>query len=295
MHITIGARKSQLALAQCKQVAGLLTQAGAQVTLTPIETVVDSLEVGLKESGASPVFVKEVDEALTRGDIDVAVHDLKDVGAALPAGLAIAAVTVREDAAEAFVSTKASKLDKLANASRVGVTSPVLHVQLARLRPDLAIVPMPSDIEALLLALKKDDIDGFMTAACDLKRLSFSKLIAETLPLARIIPPVGQGALAVEVRGAEKELLGFVSRACHHRATGLRVRAERAFLRTLGGFEGAVFAAHAEIKPKGLFMQAFLATTDGQRYVMDKEAGELDRAAEIGKRLGEKLVKKFGI
>jgi hydroxymethylbilane synthase len=294
MNITIGARKSQLALVQCKQVAGLLANAGAEVELVPVDTVVDSLEVGLKEGATSPVFVKEVDEALLRGDIDVAVQDLKDVGAALPAGISIAAVTAREDAAEAFVSTKASKLQVLPAGSRLGVTSQSSHVQLARLYPAIDIVPMPSDIEMLLLALKKGELDAFMTPACDLKRLGFTKLIAETMPLGRIIPAIGQGALAAEVRGAEKDLLSFVSRACHHRATGLRVRAERAFMKALGGFEGAVFAAHAEIKPKGLAMIGFLATTDGQRFVAGKESGDLDRAAEVGAKLAEKLVKKFG-
>ncbi len=294
MKIVVGARKSPLALAECKFVAGLLTKAGADVELRPVETVVDSIEVALKEGAGSGVFVKEVDEALARGDIDVAVHDMKDMGPRLARGVAIAAVPAREDAREAYVSTSASRLGQLGKGARIGVTDPQGHVQISRLNPDLSIVPMAPDIEGLLRALKEGEIEAFLVAACDLKRMGFQKLIAELVDVDRIIPPVGQGALAVMVRSAEKDLMKFVSKACHNNATGLRLRAERSFLKELEGARGAVFGAYAEIRPAGLAMVGFISTTDGAKFFSDRENGELDKAGEIGKRLADKLLKKYG-
>ncbi len=293
MKIVVGARKSPVALAECKLVAGLLKKAGAEVELHPVETAADSLEVALKEGSGSQVFVKEVDEALARGDIDVAVHDMKDVGAVLPNGISIAAVPAREEAREAYISTKASKLAALPKGGRIGVSSQVGHVQLANLRSDLAIVPMAPDLEGLLRALNEDELDALMIAGCDMKRMGFGKLIAELVPVDRIIPPLGQGALSIQVRSAEKDLTRFVHRACHHRATGLRLRAERAFLKAMGAVPGAVFAAHAEIKPSGLSMIGFVSTADGSDFVSDGEAGDLNKAADVGTKLAKKLLKKF--
>lgn len=293
MKIVVGARKSPVALAECKLVAALLTKAGAEIRLHPVETAADSLEAALKEGSGSQVFVKEVDEALARGEIDVAVHDMKDVGAVLPRGISIAAVPAREEAREAYVSTKASKLAALPKGSRAGVTSQADHVQIERLRPDLTIVPMAPDLEGLLRALSDGEIDAFMVAGCDMKRMGFANLIAELLPLDKIIPPVGQGALSVQVRSAEKDLMKFVAKACHHRASGLRLRAERAFLKEMEASPGAVFAAHAEIKPSGLVMIGFVSSADGSNFVSDREAGEVDRAPGVGAKLARKLLKKF--
>jgi len=294
MKIVVGARKSPLALAECKFVAGLLTKAGADVELRPVETVVDSIEVALKEGAGSEVFVREVDEALARGDIDVAVHDMKDVGPKLPKNLSIAAVPARDEAREAYVSTRASRLGQLGKGGRIGVTDPQSHVQISKVRSDLAVVPMPPDIEGLLRALKEGELEAFLVAACDLRRMGFQRLIAELVDVDRIVPPIGQGALAVEVRGAERDLMKFVSRACHNNASGLRVRAERSFLKEIEGAGGRVFGAYAEIKPAGLAMIGFVSTLDGAKFFVDRENGELDKVGEIGKRLAEKLLKKFG-
>jgi hydroxymethylbilane synthase len=293
MKIVVGARKSPVALAECKLVATLLTKAGAEIKLHPVETAADSLEAALKEGSGSQVFVKEVDEALARGDIDVAVHDMKDVGPVLPKGISIAAVPARDEVREAYISTKASKLAALPKGSRIGVASQVSHVQLANLRPDVTIVPMAPDLEGLLRALNEDELDALMIAGCDMKRMGFGKLIAELLPVDKIIPPIGQGALSVQVRSAEKDLTRFVHRACHHRASGLRLRAERAYLKAMESAPGAVFAAHAEIKPSGLSVIGFVSTADGADFVSDGETGDLDKAQEVGTSLAKKLLKKF--
>ncbi len=293
MKITVGARKSPVALVQCKFVVSLLKKAGAEVELRPVETVIDSLEVALKEEGGSQVFAKEVDDALNRGDIDVAVHDMRHVGSVLPKGISIAAVPVREDAKEAFISTISRNLAAVPDGSRIGLADQVVHVQIARQRPDLTIVPMTSEIEGLLRSLQDGKLNAMLTAASDLKRMNFGKLIAEELPVDKIIPPIGQGALSIHVRSAEKDLMRFVMKACHHKASGMRVRAERSFLKAVSGLDGAVFAAHAEIKPSGLSMIGFISTSDGSEFVVDKTNGEIAKTSELGAELAKKLLDKF--
>lgn len=293
MKIIVGGRRSASSLIHCKLVAQLLSKAGAEVELRSVDTAADSLEASLNEGGGSEIFVKEVDDALVRGDIDVAVLDMTDVGPTLPRGVSVAAVPARDEVRDAYVSTKASKLLQLPKGARVGVTSQVAHVQLARLNPILTIIPMPPDVEALLRSLKAGELDAFIVAACDLMRMKFSKLIAELIGIDKMIPAVGQGALSVQVRSAEKDLMKFVAKACHHRASGLRVRAERGFLKAVGGLGGAVCAAHAEIKPSGIAMVGFISTADGSEFVSDKETGALDKPADVGIKLANKILKKF--
>ncbi len=294
MKIIVGARKSPVSLVQCRTVANLLQRAGAEVELRPVETAADSLEAALPEGGGSEVFVKEVDEALLRGEIDVAVHDMKDVGPHLTKGASIAAVPHREEARFGFISAKSKSLSHLAQGSRVGVSSQVAHVQLARLRRDVVVVPMAPEIEGLLRALKNDELEAFLVPACDMIRMKFAKLIAELISIDRIIPCVGQGALSVQVRGVEKDLLRYVNRACHHNASGLRIRAERGFLKAASAQEGAVSSSHAEIKPSGLTVIGFLSGADASNLVIERESGELDKAKEVGERLARKLFKKYG-
>lgn len=293
MKIVLGTRRSTLALVQSRAIVHLLEVAGAEVELKPIETVGDTLDVALSEQGGKGVFVREIDEALLAGVIDVAVHNMKDVAAHLPRGIAIAAVPAREDAREAFVSTRAFKLSGLARGARVGTSSPSRRAQLFRLRPDLEIVPMHGNVEERLRTLEAGEIDALILAACGLKRLGVGKVITEYLPVDRMIPAIGQGALAVEVRSQEKELIRFVQKACHHTPTGVAIRAERSLLKAVEGTPEMPLAAHAEIKPSGIQIIAFLTTDDEAYFVIDRENGRVEDAVEIGARLGKRLVEKI--
>ncbi|MFH1830326.1 MAG: hydroxymethylbilane synthase [Pseudomonadota bacterium] len=292
MKIIVGTRKSQIPLLQSRYVAKLLEQAGGEVEIHPIQTVVDSLDVALSGEGGSQMFVKEIDEALKKGEIDVAVHDMKDVGIRLPSGISMAAVSAREDPREAFISIRAGKLQALSKGSRIGVTSRTRHIQIAKLRPDLLIIPIPAEVEGCLRSLKEEKVDAVVLASCDFIRMGFGKLVAEFIPVDKIIPEVGQGALSIQVRTDEKELLGFVKAACHNNACGVQVRAERSFLKAVESFDG-VFAANAEIRPAGVFLIGFIASSDGSVFVTDKESGPVDKAADIGISLAKKLLKKF--
>ena len=295
MKIVIGTRRSSLALVQSRAVARPLEAAGAEVKIRPIKTIGDTLDVALSELGGEGVFIKEIDEALLNGGVDVAVHSMEDVPARLPQGIAIAAVTPREDPREAFISTRAFKLSGLSQGARVGTSSPRRRAQLFRIRPDLDVVPVKGNVETRLKKLEAGKVDALILAAADLKRLGIGNVITECLPVDRMIPAVGQGALAVEVRGVDRELVRFVHKSCHHAATGIAIRAERSFLKVVGGDSNDPIAAYGEIRPSGLVLAAFMSTKDESHYVIDRESGPVDEAAEIGRRLGERMLKKLGV
>lgn len=294
MKIVIGTRGSKLAIAQARIVAALLAGGGAEVEVRPITTVGDTLDVALTELGGKGIFTKEIDEALQGREIDVAVHSMKDVPAGLPAGVSIAAVPRREDARDAFISTKAFKLADLPQGARVGTSSPRRRAQLLRLRPDLDIVPMRGNVETRLKKLKDDEVDAVILAAAGLRRLGIERVITEILPVDRMIPAIGQGALAIAVRSEERDLLKFVGRTCHHMASGLTVRAERSLLKAVGGDCHSPLAAHARLTPSGIVMTAFFASPDGARSALERESGPADEPNEIGERLGERLLEKLG-
>ena len=295
MKIIVGTRRSSLALVQSRAVARPLEAAGAKVEIRPIKTVGDTLDVALSELGGEGVFIKEIDEALLRGEIDVAVHSMEDVPAQLPPGIAIAAVPPREDPREAFISARAFKLTGLSKGAKVGTSSPRRRAQLFRIRPDLEVVPIKGNVEARLRKLEAGKVDALILAAADLKRLGIGNVITECLPVDKLIPAVGQGALAVEVKGQNRELVRFVHKTCHHAATGIAVRAERSFLKTVGGDSNAPIAAYGEVRPSGLMLAAFMSTRDESHFVIDRESGLVDEAAKIGKRLGERMLKKLGV
>ncbi len=295
MKIIVGTRKSPLSIVQSKSVARLLESAGAEVELRPIKTIGDTLDVALSEEGGKAIFVQEIDEALLKGEIDVAVHNMKDLAAQLSRGVAIAAVPAREDPREAFISTKAMKLSGLPKGARIGTSSPSRRAQLFKLRPDLEIVALKGNVEARLKKLESGKVDAIILAACGIKRLGIEKVIAECLPVDKLIPAIGQGALAVEVRAGEKDLVSFVQKACHNRATGIAVRAERALFKAVGGDYKMPVAAHAEIQPSGISMIAFMTTADEAHYVVEKSSGRVEDAVKIGTELGELLIEKIAV
>lgn len=295
MKIIIGTRGSKLALVQSRAVGKMLEDAGASVEFKVIKTIGDTLDVALTELGGKGVFVKEIDEALLSGSIDVAIHSMKDVPADLPAGVSIAAVPVREDARDAFVSNISPKFSALPKGARVGTSSPRRRALLLKMRPDLQIIPMRGNVDTRLKKLKDGEVEAVILAAAGLNRLGIGKVVTEFLPLDKMIPAIGQGALAIEVRSSDDEIKKFVNRVCHHNATAIAVRAERSLLKATGGDCHTPLAAYAEIKPSGLHLNAFAMTPDETRSAFDRESGQLGDAAEMGKRLAKRLLEKLGV
>ena len=290
MKLVVGTRRSHIPLIQAEDCAALLYKAGVEAEIRPIDTVGDALDVTLDDKHGG-VFVRDLDEALLRGEIDLAVHDAKDLGPELSAGVTIAAIPQRLDPREAFISTKARKLTALASGMRVGVSGPCRDLQLSRLRHDLAAVPLAGDAEARLRALNAGEVDAVILAAAALIRLNIAKVITEYLPVDKMVPGVGQGALAIAVRSVDRDTMRAVKAACHHVASGLTVRAERAFFKALP--PGIAFAANADIQPSGLIMHAFIANRDANRYVIDKISGPLDDPGALGAQLAKKMAGKL--
>ncbi len=280
MHIVVATRRAHVPLVQAKAVVSLLEAAGHEAEIRPIDTVGDALNVALTEQHGG-VFVRDLDEALCRGEVDIVVHDAKDLGPELSRGTAIAAIPQRLDAREAFVSTRVRKLSALTAGMRVGVSGPCRDLFWARVRPDLVAVPLSGDAETRLKSLSAGEVDALILAAAALIRLNVARIITDFLPVDRFVPGVGQGALAIVARSQDKELIKVVMAACHHQASGMTIRAERAFQKQVA--RGLSLAAHAEIEPAGLKMHAFIADRSRQRYV----------AVKLGAALAKKMMEKM--
>jgi len=293
MKITIGIRTAKVSLVQGKSVAALLHAAGVEAELAPIRTIGDSLEVGLAGQQGADIFTKEIDEALSRGEVDVAVHDMSHLAPTLPKGISIVAVPARFDPREAFVSNRARKMGELKQGARVGVSGVSRGPQLTHMGKGFEVVPIVHDIEANLRALSEGTVDALLLSSAELERLGIENVICERLPVDKIVPAIGQGALAIQARSDRKELMKLVSKACHNNASGIARKAERAFFKAAAG-SGAVFAANAEITPKGLHLAAFVSTPDASRFHFDRIDGKVDEPAELGKNFAERLLEKFG-
>jgi len=228
--IVIGTRGSQLAVWQAEHIASRL-QAGfpdLSVRLERIRTTGDKiLDVPLAQVGGKALFVKEIEDALLDGRVDLAVHSMKDVPTDLPAGLAISAIPRREDPADALISRTGARLADLPRGARVGTSSLRRQAQLLHLRPDLVIVGLRGNLDTRIRKLTAEGLDAIVLAAAGIKRLDLEHLVTEVLPPDVLLPAVGQGALGIEVRvpGAECRVPGGTSH--EPRAASREVSADR--------------------------------------------------------------------
>jgi hydroxymethylbilane synthase len=293
-ELVIGTRGSALALTQSEWVAAAIRGAHPHlaVRLERIRTSGDRLsEDPLGPAGGKGLFVKEIEEALLDGRIDLAVHSLKDVPADLPAGLTLGAFPRREDARDVLVTRTGATLDALPEGATLGTGSLRRQAQLLDLRPDLKVVPLRGNVDTRLRKLDAGDVDAIVLAAAGLRRLGLDARITEFLPPERLLPAIGQGALAIELR--ERDLaadVGAAVRHLDHAETRAAVLAERAFLRRLGGDCQTPVAAHAGIAAGRLALRAVVASTDGARVVRGEAGGDVSRAEALGAGLAEDLL-----
>jgi hydroxymethylbilane synthase len=286
--IRVGTRSSVLALAQARSiVAGL---AGADAEIVPMRTEGDRLaEARLAMVGGKGLFVREIEEALLRGEIDVAVHSLKDLPAELPPGLMLAAFPPREDARDVLVARRPATLETLAPGARVGTSSPRRRALLLALRPDLAVEPIRGNVDTRLRKLATGDWDAIVLAAAGLRRLALAPEHATALDPDVVVPAVGQGIIAVEARaddGATRARLAQVddpaTRAC--------ALAERAYLARLGASCHTPMAAHARLEGDTLRLSAVVASEDGRRVLRASGAGPVREAGRLGGDLADALL-----
>ncbi|MGH9405633.1 MAG: hydroxymethylbilane synthase [Terriglobia bacterium] len=291
MDLSLGSRGSKLALAQAEWVKRCLVELGHVVRIVPIATSGDRMAAAfLIQPDLKGLFIKEIEEALSAGRIDLAVHSLKDVPVDQPPGLRIAAVPRREDARDVLVSRGNAKLDQLAAGSRVGTSSPRRQSQLLRLRPDLAVEPIRGNVDTRLGKLKRGDYDALIMAAAGLRRLGLEDQISEYFSPEQICPAAGQGALAMEIRDAD-ERLARLAAALDDAESHLAVRAEREALRALGGGCRTPIAAYARVDAASLAMHGVVAAPDGRQLICAHASGVASDPEQVGRWLAENLTR----
>jgi hydroxymethylbilane synthase len=292
--LIVGSRDSDLARWQARWVMTALKEfyPGLQLELVTLKTKGDKiLDVALARIGDKGLFTKELEQALQKGTIDIAVHSMKDVPTVLPPGLTIAAIGPREDPADVLLSSRGYTLTSLPVKGRLGTSSLRRKAQIWHWRPDLEIVDLRGNVPTRLAKMEKERLDGIVLAAAGLKRLQRGHLIAEYLPYDICLPAVGQGAIGIEARADDKRVLDLV-KIFNHPETSACVQAERAFLRELEGGCQVPIAALGRVEGDCLLLQGMVASLDGRELLRDLETGLASRPEEVGKRLAAKLLKR---
>jgi len=267
---------------------------GLTVTLQRIKTSGDMiLDVPLAAIGGKGLFVKEIEEALLQGEIDLAVHSMKDVPTVLPDGLDILCVPAREDPRDVLVSRDSCSLDQLPKGSRVGTSSLRRQAQLLHYRLDLRIELLRGNLDTRLRKLHNGEYDAIVVSAAGLSRMGWANKVTEYLPPEVSLPAIGQGALALEGRCKDRFVQALVEKL-EHRPTRTAVMAERALLERLEGGCQVPIAAHATVKGDTLIMDGLIASVDGRRLIRDTIQGPASEAQGLGMQLAEKLLAQGG-
>ena len=294
--LVIGTRGSRLAIWQAEWVEHQLRTLAPEieVTLKRIQTSGDKiLDVPLAKIGGKGLFVKEIEEALLRGEIDLAVHSMKDVPSVLPDNLEIVCVPNREDPRDALVSREGLSLDALHKGARIGTSSLRRQAQLLYHRRDFHINMLRGNLDTRLRKVREGAYDAVVLAAAGLRRLGWTAEITEYLPVHMSLPAIGQGALGLEGR-REDEFVKELVANLEHGPTRIGVNAERAFLARLEGGCQVPIAGHAVIEGNQLTLEGLIASVDGQRYVRDKISGSTDNSERIGVDLADRLLAAGG-
>lgn len=291
--ITVGSRKSQLALTQTNWVMDQITSHHPEVSfdLKHIVTKGDRiLDVTLSKVGGKGLFVKEIEQALLDKEIDFAVHSMKDMPAVIPDGLMIACVPLRADHRDALISTNNVEFKDLPEGAVVGTSSLRRQSQLLSVRPDLQIKSLRGNIDTRLGKLEDGQYDAIVLAAAGLERMGWSNdKVTEFLSEDTMLPAVGQGALAIECRSDDDTLIELLS-SIHDQETYRVTSAERAFLAELGGSCQVPIAAHGIMADGLIQLTGLVGTPDGKTIIKDVMTG--DDPIELGHLLGEKLKKQ---
>ena len=290
-RIVVGSRGSRLAMIQAESVVAQIREANPH-----IEVVVNKIitrgdrdrHIQLDHMSSIGVFIKELEEALLSGRIDLAVHSLKDMPTQIPPELALVAVTERLDPRDVLISG-GQKLAELASGSRIGTGSLRRAVQLGICRPDLEVCNIRGNVDTRLRKVADGEFAGVILAAAAMQRLGWEEKISEYLPLDYFLPAVGQGALAIEARSDDKELAETAA-LLNHRPTWQSVTAERAFLSALGGGCRAPIAALGTVNGSTLKLEGMVAEVRGKKVLRSSEEGSATTPEKLGEKLAQKLL-----
>jgi hydroxymethylbilane synthase len=275
--IVVGSRKSNLAVTQTNWVIEQLKQAGIpnDFEVKKIVTKGDQiLDVTLSKVGGKGLFVKEIEQAMYDKKIDLAVHSMKDMPAAIPEGLIITSIPVREDHRDALISKQNVRFEDLSKGAIIGTSSLRRAAQLLAARPDIKIKWIRGNIETRIRKLKEEDYDAIILAVSGLKRVGLSEsLITEYLAPDICVPAVGQGALAIECREDDQELREILAKI-NDEPTARTVQAERTFLHLLEGGCQVPIGGYAYIEEDTIILTALVGTPDGKTILKEVVRGK---------------------
>ncbi|HDQ04014.1 MAG TPA: hydroxymethylbilane synthase [Deltaproteobacteria bacterium] len=292
----VGTRGSKLALAQTNYVVDALKKAApeTEADICVIKTKGDIMQdVSLAQIGGQGVFVKEIEEALLAGNIDLAVHSMKDVPGETPQKLIFAAIMPREDARDILVSRGNVKMEFMPKGAKIGTGSLRRAAQIKAMMPDVNIMPLRGNIDTRLKKIETENLTGVILAAAGMKRMGYLGKITQYLPVELMLPAAGQGALGLQVRGSDADLAGICARL-NHPQTAAEVSAERAYLRALGGGCRLPMAAYGLLEGERLTLEGLLAAPNGSTVIRDKVWGEIEEAQVLGKKLADLILEKGG-
>ncbi|MDI6744622.1 MAG: hydroxymethylbilane synthase [Thermodesulfovibrionales bacterium] len=298
--VIIGTRGSRLALWQAEWVKSELLKLNPDliIELNKIKTTGDKiLDVPLAKVGGKGLFVKEIEEALLRGEADLAVHSMKDVPTDFPKGLYLAVICKREDPRDAFISQvqsskfKVQSFRELPKGATVGTSSLRRSCQLLSIRPDLKIEQLRGNLDTRLRKLDEGQFDAIILAAAGVKRLGWAERITEMLEPDISLPAIGQGAIGIECR-ADDEFINKLISPLNHPETSVCVRAERACLKKLEGGCQVPIAAYATLNSDKLSMNGLVGSISGDRIIKSHVEGDPEDAESLGLKLAEALLSK---
>lgn len=295
-HIKLGTRASLLATTQSTWVKTQIEKEhpGVSVELVKIMTKGDKiLDVPLAKVGGKGLFVKEIEEALLRNEVDLAVHSMKDVPSELPEPLHLGIVPLREDPRDAFIATRFKSVHELPQGAKVGTSSLRRRSQLAALRPDLIIEDLRGNLDTRLRKLDERLYDAIILAAAGLNRLGLRDRATDYFPTTDMLPAVGQGALGIELRLDDDELLAGLS-FLNDTATAVAVEAERAFLFRLEGGCQVPIGAFCEVKNDTLHLTGLIAALTGDNIIKQTRTAPIGEAKSLGTALADELLAMGG-
>lgn len=291
--LKIGTRGSPLALAQAYETRDRLVEAhpGLQVEIVDFKTTGDKiLDRPLSQVGGKGLFTKELDEALTDGRTDIAVHSMKDLETQIPDDQVIGAVLPREDVRDAFISPKAKTIADLPQGAVVGTSSLRRQAQVLALRPDVKVITFRGNVQTRLRKLEEGIADATLLAMAGLNRLSKTDVVTSALEPEDLLPAVAQGAIAITLRKDDPETLDLL-KPLNDETSAIRVTAERAMLATLDGSCRTPIGGLAEFQDDGrLRLRGLLASEDGKQIYRVEVFGDPENAVALGKEAGEKLL-----
>lgn len=290
--IRIATRKSALALWQAEYVKAALLSAhtNLQVELVPMSTQGDKiLDTPLAKIGGKGLFIKELEVAMTEGRADIAVHSMKDVPVAFPDGFGLHAICERENPFDAFVSNQFNSLKDLPQNAVVGTSSLRRQCQIRQARPDLVIKDLRGNVNTRLAKLDAGEYDAIILAAAGLIRLGMQQRIKNEISAQLSLPAVGQGAVGIECRNDDVELIALLA-PLNHPETAIRVRAERAMNAKLNGGCQVPIGSFAELNNEQITLRGLVGSVDGKVILHAKHADTLENAEQLGERVAQMLL-----